>query len=705
MKRILPVLSLVAFLAMGAQAFACYGPFPPVYDAPPYIDPDYRPLTDYVSYSPKTKFVLLMKDDAPSFEGHLDFGFKFDWTREDGSWDRAGFIDRVLQRYRDEIAGLLKSKNIEDKSLELFKKDDGWDRGCSRSMIDRYASFLRAVFADPAVTGGYDLFVDARQKIPAVCKSPRASTAAEDLAALKKMPGTGLYPLYLEATQALYKKDFDKALKGFRELAARQRPSSWLHQAALYMIARTELVAAQAPWDGYRREGVDQQRLSAAKRDFEAYVAQYPSGLYAKSARGIQRKIMFLADDQASLDDAVAAYFNNVFADFPPSSEAAIRRSAEAFAEYKNFHKGAPSPEKDSLFALAYKLFRSKEGVPEEWWSAAADALQKREDRATRPALFRFVQAYLLFRQKEYDALLKRTPPEETLQNTVLSLSTEVLRARALAGKNDIPAAIAAWRRIASVAHDDQSQLQIAALYANDGDFAGLFGKDSGITNPNVLADFAVFATTEDDLRSVLRDVELAEPTRTALEQALFQKLLLRRDYASMADLYKKAKGPKGYASIRAAVETLAHDPNDPASLVAVATYMYYHALMPKSSTYRDLSLTDSDALAELSLACVPCRRYLENNASFVPPIQNFLDAAAFFERTGERSDVEAEALHRLIECTEGVERKWMCQWYTESDSSQTKRRTANQGEKWFRRLHKRYPSSPWTAKTPHYYP
>ncbi len=703
MTRVFPTLLAGVIFFISASASACMGPFPPVYSPPPYIDPMYRFLAGQdVVYGPLTKFKMLMRDYAPSFSRALEQHFNSDFS--------AGISEDALRAYNSEVVRLLASKNIKDEGLALSSKDITFD--CTEEVVGGYASFLRAVFEDPSVTDGYALFVRARQQIPEGCAKASSGSADEDIGALKQRRGVGLYPLYLEAAKAFHQKKYEAAFELFKQVAekAPTKPSSWLHQTALYMLGRIKLIQAQASWDGYWEPAkkVDQKVLEEAKKTFGSYVIRYPNGVFADSAKNLQRKMMFLSGEQSGLNDVLSQHLNTALARLPFLSEDELANGVAAFFEYRNHHVGDPDAEKDSPFALAYKVFTAepiqvrypdgadvqKENAANEWWTKAMPLLEKRRSGSDAELeVLRFIRAYILFRQQQHDKVLELLASDEPLKNTTVSLSAEVLRARALAAKKDVKAAVAAWKRVAFMAHDDQSQIQIAALLAGAGEFDKLFGKDSGITRQEILSDFALFSATEKDLREVLGKTALLVETRGTIEQALFRKLLLRRDYMGMAALYKEARTPLP-TEIKGAVEVLARKPNDPASLVSVGAYMYRHYIRPQSSTYRELGHFDSDALSELSVACISCRKHFENK-SYVLPISDFIKAASHFEKTKETSDTEAEALHYLVKCYKEGEAINRCQWDSSND---------NQSKKWFSLLHRKYPKSSWAKETPYYY-
>ena len=115
---------------------------------------------------------------------------------------------------------------------------------------------------------------------------------------------------YLEGAQAFYDGDFRGATTAFA--AASAAPDYWLAETARYMLARTALNAAQATaFDEYGNLAAPDQRdlrtLEEAERGFLDYIKAYPAGAYAASARGLLRRVHWLAGDDPKLGADYAA--------------------------------------------------------------------------------------------------------------------------------------------------------------------------------------------------------------------------------------------------------------------------------------------------------------------------------------------------------------------------------------------------------------
>ena len=112
------------------------------------------------------------------------------------------------------------------------------------------------------------------------------------------------FAAYLKGAQLFYAGNFDPAAARFRSLSGASDP--WLRDTALYMVARTLLNRAlDKSIDEYgslaERDKRDMAGIAAAGAALKAYVDANPNGRYAYSARGLMRRVHWLADDDAAL--------------------------------------------------------------------------------------------------------------------------------------------------------------------------------------------------------------------------------------------------------------------------------------------------------------------------------------------------------------------------------------------------------------------
>ncbi len=126
------------------------------------------------------------------------------------------------------------------------------------------------------------------------------------------------FAAYIAGAGGFYAGDFAAALKNFTSLKNSADP--WLQETARYMAGRTLLNAAQngafGQWGEMNADKVDQGNLKDADEAFNAYLHDYPQGIYAASARGLLRRVYWLGGDRTRLAEA----FDRALAD--PNPEA-----------------------------------------------------------------------------------------------------------------------------------------------------------------------------------------------------------------------------------------------------------------------------------------------------------------------------------------------------------------------------------------------
>jgi hypothetical protein len=175
-------------------------------------------------------------------------------------------------------------------------------------------AFVAALNADSSVAAADKrVLTDLRRRFDGdACDKPEANAAiaaATQNAAAPAKP----FALYLQGAKAFYDGDLETAAPRFA--AVKDAKNAWLREAALYMVARTALGVAQAgAYDDYGSLNDpakrDKATSTAAEAAFTAYLSAYPKGDYAVSARGLLRRVYWLAGDNRKL----AAEYGRLFA-------------------------------------------------------------------------------------------------------------------------------------------------------------------------------------------------------------------------------------------------------------------------------------------------------------------------------------------------------------------------------------------------------
>lgn len=174
---------------------------------------------------------------------------------------------------------------------EAFLNGEG--SRCRSNDDDSATAFISQVIKADIPAAERELLVKARLKLLTACSWDGQVADAQQI---QSSEGQRLRT-YLQAAADFYSGRFGYAVRGFAAASTSNLP--WLQQTALYMTARTSLNQAQAEaFDEYgmpRLEQVDKAALSDAEQGFLNYLKQYPQGDYVASARGLLRRVYWLA--------------------------------------------------------------------------------------------------------------------------------------------------------------------------------------------------------------------------------------------------------------------------------------------------------------------------------------------------------------------------------------------------------------------------
>jgi hypothetical protein len=331
---------------------------------------------------------------------------------------------------------------------------------------------------------------------------------------------------YLEGARLFYAEDLSAAEQQFAAVVA---SSGWLTETASYMRFRTTLAAAMKgtvdQWGDItppeKRDRAATDRADVAR---QAYLAAFPKGRYAASARGFERRIAWLRGDQAKLGMAYSALLRTA----SPAGGAPNIASVEE-ADRRVIPPGdvAGITDPNLLAVIDLMRLRPKEGSENYDYSGPPldrEALeQQRPHFRSDPALF----GYLIAAEAYYG----RHQPREVLQAIpdgarqarfgYVQFSRQVLRGLALDAVGDRNAR-AFWLSLLPGATQPYQRATIElALYRHD-EKAGAIGRLLEAGSP-ILHPLIRQKVIEDDAGpELLRQQATAGLTRQQREVALY---------------------------------------------------------------------------------------------------------------------------------------------------------------------------------------
>ncbi len=563
--------------------------------------------------------------------------------------------------------------------------------------------------AEQAVLG------DARLAVAGAC-GPDALTAGKIAdGAIRSGPGKD-FAGYLAAAALFYGDDFTGARQGFAGLAKTRQP--WLKEAAAYMVARADLNAAQAKAFGDYGElslkDVDARTLAAADSEFQAYLHDYPHGAYAASARGLRRRVAWLAGDHARLADAYGAAFSN--------SDADLRNVSAVDLAYEIDNKllGDVQPgdihEPRLLATLDLMEMRQPDAKTQPKLSRA-DLEAQRPVFATQKALYDYLlAAYAFYDENDAGTALKvlgTTAPGPHMNN--VEFSRQVLKGLALEATHKATEARAQWLALIPGAEPVMQrpaiELALAENYEQAGDIGPVFAANSPIKSPTY-REMLLSRTAGPDLLRQRATAGDAVPHERALAiyTLLFKELNRGRYQAFLDDLHlaPAAPGATNYAydklnigqetlpaladftwagtgptddfacpSLRSIATALAHNPHAERSLICLGEFL-------RINNY-DGMFGAGPAAGQLASA----------KPQFPGKDVSRLDIyKSIIADTKTEPDVRAYALYRAINC-------WAPSAYNGCDATDA---PVSQRKAWFQTLKTQYKTTAWAANLKYYW-
>ena len=216
------------------------------------------------------------------------------------------------------------------------------------------------------------------------------------------------------------------------------------------MTGRTLLNKAEigvfASLDGVAEPKVtDQASLAAAETELNGYLAAYPAGRYAASARGLLRRLYWLAGDRARLS---AEYgWQIAHAADPQANLGAPDLAREIDSK---FLTGAAAQQSHDPNLLAVEdLMRLRARATDKAAMPAVELEAQAPDFAGHEALFAFLRAArAYYADHDFAATLKLLGPAPAgpLSPPYLAFSREALRGQALMASGQFPAAADHWK-------------------------------------------------------------------------------------------------------------------------------------------------------------------------------------------------------------------------------------------------------------------
>ena len=558
----------------------------------------------------------------------------------------------------------------------------------------------------------------ARQAMASACPGD-ADATANPLPATAVKSGQGQeFLTYLNAASDFYAGNFTPARAGFAGLVNSSQP--WLKEASRYMIARTDLNAAQGSAFGdygdMSLDKVDAGTLGKADTEFRAYLHDYPKGGYAPSAQGLLRRVAWLAGDHTKLADA----FGLAFAQSDPNRRnvSAVDLAYEADNKLLGVAQPGEIHEPRLLATLDLMQMRGDSTSPPLLTRAALEA--QAPLFASQKALYDYLLAAYAFYDENNPAgalkILAATSVTPHMSN--VQFSAQVLKGLALEATHSASAARAQWLALIPAAEPvlqrPAAELGLAQNYEHAGELAAVFAAGSPIRTPTYRGKLLTYSAGPDLLRQRAMAADATPREKyVAAATLLFKEVTRGRYQAYLDDLHllpAKAPDPDPYQiseelpalgdlnwagqtggddfpcpPLKTVATALAHNAHDERSLICLGEFL--------RANYDDGNLRNDDpprtgtASPSAELATV---------ASQFPGVGvSRLDIyKAIIADAKAAPDVRAYALYRAVYC-------WAPSGTNSCDGSDV---PIGQRKAWFQQLKAKYPTSAWATSLKYYW-
>jgi len=284
---------------------------------------------------------------------------------------------------------------------------------------------------------------------------------------------------------------------------------------------------------------VDRTSLAASEQAFAAYLADYPQGRYAASARGLLRRLYWLGGDGRRLAEAFAEAFAS------GADQAGMLALIDEL-DAKLLPNLASDELQDPRLLAMLDLIRLRDPQGQSQAPLELAELQAQQPRFTsHPGLHAYlVAAWHFYRGNAPQAALDALPAPSAGALDFIAFSQETLRGLALEALGRGEQAEEHWRALLARTQDplQQAQLQLALALNLErrGQLATVFAADSPIRE-RLLA----YGAGPELLRRQASDRQAAPGERaTALYTLLYRELSRGRYAEFLADLELLAEQP-----------------------------------------------------------------------------------------------------------------------------------------------------------------
>jgi len=351
------------------------------------------------------------------------------------------------------------------------------------------------------------------------------------------------FATYLRGAAFFYGGQFDDALKDFESLkdieSSKDSGDAWLTDTADYMAARTLVNRLQVnAFDEYGTfkgsASVDQAVAKRAEASLENYLKIHANGRYVGSAKGLQRRVDWLA----GWYDKLASQYATLLVQ-PASSRGIDDVSLVNEIDSKLLSDLTPSMTTDPILlaVLDLQAMRKKSNPDPKATASRVDLDAQKDAFASAPSLYELLKASAAFYGDSASTTVLKTLPDDTRRRDgdYLWFSRQFLRGQALEATGDRNTR-GFWKELFPGATRplDQGLVELALALHEErhGELQDVFAAGSLVTNSTMRNILLENIAAPALLRTQAHDPSASERDRRLALFTLLYKEVTRERYA-----------------------------------------------------------------------------------------------------------------------------------------------------------------------------
>ena len=554
------------------------------------------------------------------------------------------------------------------------------------------------------------------------------------------------YADYIMATQLFYsgkQSDFDNADTLYRALIDLETDNNaglaWLVDTTNYMLIRTGINRIYQDGMGdyhYKSEDVDPELFASTQKAIDTYLNRFKNGHYIASARGLQRRLYWLAGQQDKLIDEIEWQINHPKSPLFNLDSRLLPEEIERkvfFASYDEPMDINEFNEPILLTSFALSRLRPADSINSTKPLTLVELERLKPKFKDRMDLYQYLVAtYYLVQQNNPKQALAYLPSDSpsaapTGKMAYSKFSQYALKARALQAMGNINEANTLWNLLHQLPkqpfQNTITELALTLQADQTNDYSKLFGNNAPIQTQALKMRVIKYSADPALLKQIADSHSATDTIGLEARYALLTKSLIQGRYADYLN-YKQSYLPKnaqkylGYESkdetlqhlpvfndfnwqgkkisptiicqdLTTTVTRLSHNPKDRLQTLCLSEFMYDTSITyyfeDYDKDYRTVTRSDSSYRYPY-LGDIPSR--------FKGQTLNRLDIYQSIFTSNRDDELSAYALHRAIGC------------FASSGNNQCGGNDVDKSVRkaWFKRLKSDFKNTSWAQNQQYYW-